>query len=79
VCMGNICRSPTAEGVFRKILEGHAPAHLEMIPPGELPELGAQAICLYASSARPQLVEPLLEALRAEFGVLRSRREIAAA
>ena len=24
VCMGNICRSPTAEGVFRKILEGHA-------------------------------------------------------
>lgn len=23
VCMGNICRSPTAEGVFRKLLEGH--------------------------------------------------------
>jgi protein-tyrosine-phosphatase len=21
VCMGNICRSPTAEGVFRKLLE----------------------------------------------------------
>ena len=25
VCMGNICRSPTAEGVFRKILEDQAP------------------------------------------------------
>jgi protein-tyrosine phosphatase len=25
VCMGNICRSPTAEGVFRRALELHAP------------------------------------------------------
>jgi protein-tyrosine phosphatase len=25
VCMGNICRSPTAEGVFRKLLEERAP------------------------------------------------------
>jgi low molecular weight protein-tyrosine phosphatase len=25
VCMGNICRSPTAEGVFRKLLREHAP------------------------------------------------------
>jgi protein-tyrosine phosphatase len=25
VCMGNICRSPTAEGVFRKILQERAP------------------------------------------------------
>jgi protein-tyrosine phosphatase len=25
VCMGNICRSPTAEGVFRKMLAEHAP------------------------------------------------------
>jgi low molecular weight protein-tyrosine phosphatase len=24
VCMGNICRSPTAEGVFRRVLEQHA-------------------------------------------------------
>lgn len=24
VCMGNICRSPTAEGVFRSLLEQHA-------------------------------------------------------
>jgi protein-tyrosine phosphatase len=25
VCMGNICRSPTAEGVFRKLLQERAP------------------------------------------------------
>lgn len=25
VCMGNICRSPTAEGVFRKLLADNAP------------------------------------------------------
>lgn len=25
VCMGNICRSPTAEGVLRRLLEQHAP------------------------------------------------------
>ena len=25
VCMGNICRSPTAEGVFRKVLADRAP------------------------------------------------------
>lgn len=25
VCMGNICRSPTAEGVFRRQLKAHAP------------------------------------------------------
>lgn len=25
VCMGNICRSPTAEGVFRRLLEQEAP------------------------------------------------------
>lgn len=29
VCMGNICRSPTAEGVFRKIVQDHAP-HLNV-------------------------------------------------
>ena len=26
VCMGNICRSPTAEGVFRAHVRRHAPA-----------------------------------------------------
>ncbi|HEU4602490.1 MAG TPA: low molecular weight protein-tyrosine-phosphatase [Steroidobacteraceae bacterium] len=25
VCMGNICRSPTAEGVFRRVMQVHAP------------------------------------------------------
>ena len=32
VCMGNICRSPTAEGVFRKLVEESAlpfPVHVE--------------------------------------------------
>ncbi len=27
VCMGNICRSPTAEGVFRKLVEKHSLQH----------------------------------------------------
>jgi protein-tyrosine phosphatase len=27
VCMGNICRSPTAQGVLRKLLEGRTLAH----------------------------------------------------
>lgn len=31
VCLGNICRSPTAEGVFRKILEESALAEAIMI------------------------------------------------
>jgi protein-tyrosine phosphatase len=31
VCMGNICRSPTAEGVFRQVLAKHAPdLHIEV-------------------------------------------------
>lgn len=29
VCMGNICRSPTAEGVFRRVLAARAP-HLQV-------------------------------------------------
>jgi len=29
VCMGNICRSPTAEGVFRKLVQQRAP-HLQV-------------------------------------------------
>lgn len=27
VCMGNICRSPTAEGVFRKVIDDEGVAH----------------------------------------------------
>lgn len=31
VCMGNICRSPTAEGVFRQVLTARAPElHIEI-------------------------------------------------
>ncbi|MBC7983715.1 MAG: low molecular weight phosphotyrosine protein phosphatase [Candidatus Obscuribacterales bacterium] len=30
VCMGNICRSPTAEGVFRKALAPHAGIQVEV-------------------------------------------------
>jgi protein-tyrosine phosphatase len=31
VCMGNICRSPTAEGVFRHLVQTHAPElHIEI-------------------------------------------------
>ncbi len=70
--------SVSADLAVTPVLEGHAPAHFELIPPGELPELGQQKICLYASVARPQIVEPLLDALRAEFGTLRGRRELAA-
>jgi protein-tyrosine phosphatase len=29
VCMGNICRSPTAEGIFRKLVQERAP-HLQV-------------------------------------------------
>ncbi|HBA66587.1 MAG TPA: phosphotyrosine protein phosphatase, partial [Methylococcaceae bacterium] len=28
VCMGNICRSPTAEGVFTKLIEEEGLSHL---------------------------------------------------
>lgn len=31
VCMGNICRSPAAEGVFRHLLQREAPTWLERI------------------------------------------------
>jgi protein-tyrosine phosphatase len=30
VCLGNICRSPTAEGVFRHLLTQHASLHVEV-------------------------------------------------
>jgi len=50
VCMGNICRSPTAEGVFRRILRQHAPklkvyvdsAGTHSYHVGEAPDLRAQ-------------------------------------
>ncbi|EIE50301.1 LysR family transcriptional regulator [Salipiger aestuarii] len=70
--------SVSADLAVTPVLEGHAPGHFEMIPPGILPDLGAQKICLYASAARPRIIDPLLDMLRAEFGILRGRREMAA-
>ncbi len=51
VCMGNICRSPTAEGVFRARLAGHRladafiidSAGIEHYHTGDAPDLRAQA------------------------------------
>jgi len=53
VCLGNICRSPTAEGVFRKLVSEHklelqfeidsAGTHAYHI--GEMPDERAQAAC----------------------------------
>lgn len=50
VCMGNICRSPTAEGVFTKLIEEEGLSHLFEIDSagthayhvGEQPDLRAQ-------------------------------------
>ncbi|MCR8546538.1 LysR family transcriptional regulator [Salipiger sp. P9] len=70
--------SVSADLAVTPVLEGHAPAHFELIPGGVLPDLGMQKICLYASGARPQIVEPLLESLRSEFCALRRRSDMAA-
>ena len=70
--------SVSADLAVTPVLEGHAPAHFEMVPPGVLPELGMQKVCLYASGARPRILEPLLEMLRCEFQKLRPRTDIAA-
>ncbi|GGG63995.1 LysR family transcriptional regulator [Salipiger pallidus] len=68
----------SADLAVTPVLEGHAPAHLEMVPPGVLPDLGMQKICLYATTARPRIVTPLIDMLRAEFRALGGRTEIAA-
>lgn len=70
--------SVSADMAVTPVLEGHAPGHFEMIPPGILPDLGSQKICLYASAARPRIIDPMLDMLRAEFGTLRGRGEMAA-
>lgn len=54
VCMGNICRSPTAEGVFAKLLKERALEHFFTIDSagthayhvGEAPDLRAQKAAL---------------------------------
>jgi protein-tyrosine phosphatase len=53
VCLGNICRSPTAEGVFRKLVREERLEHLFEIDSagthayhlGEPPDVRAQAAC----------------------------------
>ncbi|SDE28741.1 transcriptional regulator, LysR family [Salipiger thiooxidans] len=70
--------SVSADLAVTPVLEGHAPAHFELVPNGVLPELGMQKICLYAASARPRIVEPLVEMLRNEFCSLRGRSDLAA-
>ena len=72
--------SVSADLAVTPMLEGHAPAHFEMIPPGTLPDLGLQKIALYSGSARPHIVEPLVAFLRSEFCCLGGAqvREIAA-
>ncbi len=54
VCLGNICRSPTAEGVFRKLVRDEKLEHLFEIDSagthayhiGEPPDERAQAACV---------------------------------
>lgn len=54
VCMGNICRSPTAEGVFRHAIEQQNLAHLFSIDSagthafhiGDAPDLRSQQVAL---------------------------------
>lgn len=54
VCMGNICRSPTAEGVFRQVVEDEGLSHLIEIDSagthayhiGEQPDRRSQAAAL---------------------------------
>lgn len=70
VCMGNICRSPTAQGVFRKLLEkegmraviGTDSAGTHGYHTGEPPDRRAQETALRRgidlSDLRARLVEP---------------------
>jgi protein-tyrosine phosphatase len=39
VCMGNICRSPTAEGVFRRLIDEHT-RQRALLPPFEIDSAG---------------------------------------
>lgn len=53
VCLGNICRSPIAEGVFRALLEKHNLSHSIRVDSagtsgyheGELPDVRSMEIC----------------------------------
>ncbi|WP_417719882.1 LysR family transcriptional regulator [Salipiger sp.] len=62
----------TADLAVTAVLEGHAPPQYELIPANAgLPDLGVQKVNLYAGGARPQIVEPLVQFLRAEFAAQR--------
>lgn len=71
VCMGNICRSPTAEGVFRAMVEAEGPDHLDIFIDsagthayhvGSAPDRRAQQAALRRgidiSGLRARVVEP---------------------
>lgn len=70
VCMGNICRSPTAEGVFRRALQAHGLADAVVVDSagthayhvGEPPDARASAAALRRgidlSSIRARRVDP---------------------
>lgn len=58
----------SADLAITAMLEGHAPPQLTEIETGDaLPDLGLQKINMYAHGARPEIVEPLLQAIRLGF------------
>ena len=73
VCLGNICRSPTAEGVFRKLVEGAGLADRVVIDSagtggwhaGELPD---HRSCAAAKTRGYDLVHRARKLTAADFG-----------
>ncbi|MBV2358307.1 LysR family transcriptional regulator [Thalassococcus sp. CAU 1522] len=69
----------SADMAVTAVLEGHEPQQYAPVPNAAgLPELGSQKIIAYAAPSRPQLVDPLMDMLRAEFALMSGRGEIAA-
>lgn len=63
--------SVSADLAVTAVLEGHEPPQYEPVPAqAGLPELGTQNVVLYAGSARPQIVQPLVSFLRGAFSGL---------
>lgn len=61
----------SADLAVTAMLEGHTPPQLtEINAGGALPDLGVQKINMYAQPARPEIVEPLLQAMRQGFAAL---------
>lgn len=64
----------SADLAVTAMLEGHAPPQLtEINAVGTLPDLGVQKINMYAQKARPEIVEPLLDAMRRGFAALQPK------